>query len=119
MGLSGGYINSYDFSFNTTVDYVHYQMTIPNEDFRITQSGNYVVVVFRDSESEPSLVKRFMVADPKVQIQNPAVAITRNPSLRDQLQEILFSLDHEGFNIVNPFRKYGSGKSKTTDGIMQ
>ncbi|MEZ5007543.1 MAG: DUF5103 domain-containing protein [Chitinophagales bacterium] len=104
-GFSDGYINNYDFSFNTTVDYVHYQMTIPNEDFRITQSGNYVVVVFRDSESEPSLVKRFMVADSKVQIQNPAVAITRNPSLRDQLQEILFSLDHEGFNIVNPFQE--------------
>ncbi|MEZ5002564.1 MAG: DUF5103 domain-containing protein [Chitinophagales bacterium] len=104
-GFSDGYINDYDYSFNTTVDYVHFQMTIPNEDFRITQSGNYAIVVYRDTESDPTLIKRFMVADAKVQIQNAAVALTRNPSYRDQLQEIVFSLDHEGFDIVNPFQE--------------
>ena len=104
-GFSEGYISDYDYSFNTTIDYVHYSLHIPNEDFNIIQSGNYVILVYRDNEETPTFTRRFMVVDAKVQIQNAAVAVTRNPSLRDQLQEIVFSLDHEGFNITNPFQE--------------
>jgi len=103
-GFSDGYINDYDFSFNTTYDYVHYTMTIPNEDFRITKSGYYVVVVFRDDIEDPVLTRRFMVVHSRVEIQG-GVAVTRNPSLREKYQEIVFSIDHEGFALTNPFQE--------------
>lgn len=104
-GFSEGFINNYDNSFNTTIDYVHFELNIPNEDFRITQSGNYAVVVYRDSEEEPALIKRFMVVNPKVQIENAGIVLTRNTALRDQLQEIIFNINYKGFDIVNPFQE--------------
>jgi len=103
-GFSDGYLNDYDFSFNTTYSYVHYQMNIPNEDFQITQSGNYAVVIFRDDVEEPVLTRRFMVVRSKVIIEG-GVAVTRNPSLREKYQEIVFNVDHEGFGITNPFQE--------------
>ncbi len=104
-GFSDGYVDDYDYSFNTKIDFVHYKLNIPNDDFRIIQSGNYVVLVYRDTEEEPAFTQRFMVVQSKIQIVDAAVAVTRNPALRDQLQEIIFSINHKGFNITNPFQE--------------
>ena len=103
-GFAEGFVNDYDFSFNTTVDYVNYQLRMPNADFKITQAGNYAIVIYKDEIDKPSLTKRFMVSSAKVEI-NGGVAVTRNPSLRDRFQEIVFDINHEGFVVNNPFQE--------------
>lgn len=103
-GFSDGYVDDYDFSFNTTYDYVHYTLPIPNEDFRITQSGNYAVVVYRDDINKPVLTRRFMVVQARAQIEG-GVAVTRNPSVRDRFQEIVFDVTYEGLQITNPYQE--------------
>ena len=50
--------NQLDFSepsFNTFVKYRHYRLNIPNEDFNLTKSGNYVVEFFDVDEPEEVL----------------------------------------------------------------
>jgi hypothetical protein len=103
-GFSDGWVNDYDYSFNTTVPYIHYNLRIPNEDLRLTQSGNYVVIIYRDNVDQPLLTRRFMVAESRVQIDG-YVAVTRNPNFRDRFQEIVFNVLHEGFSITNPYQE--------------
>jgi hypothetical protein len=104
-GFAEGYVNDYDYSFNTVVPYVHYKMPIPNSDFQFKQSGNYALVIYRDNEDEPSIVHRFMVADARVVINNAGIVLTRSVNLRDKFQEIIFDINHKGFPINNPYQE--------------
>ncbi|MBN2485084.1 MAG: DUF5103 domain-containing protein [Bacteroidales bacterium] len=57
-------------SINTTVDYVHYRLTIPNSDFSVTQGGNYVLRIFKNDElTDTLLVQRFVVYNDWVNVQ--------------------------------------------------
>ena len=51
-GFNEGTIDYYDFSRATTVHYVHYTLTLPNEQTRPTISGNYLLRVYPESNPE-------------------------------------------------------------------
>ena len=55
-GFDGGMITTYDYSVNTTVNYIHYTVHFPNEDVRLKLSGNYAVKIARDGDFEDGLV---------------------------------------------------------------
>lgn len=57
-------ISSYDHSFNTIEPYIHYQATFPNENIKLTKSGNYIIYVYDDTPDNPILTRRFMVMEP-------------------------------------------------------
>ena len=62
-------IDQYQSSFNTTVDYTHYTLTIPNDYMRPVLSGNYVIQVFEQSNPENIIfTKRFMLVDSQTEI---------------------------------------------------
>ena len=44
--FENGDITDYEFSFNTIQQYLHYTLTFPTEDMKITRSGNYVIKIF-------------------------------------------------------------------------
>ena len=69
-GFDYGQIDDYDFSRNTLVDYVHYELSFPNEDLFPVISGNYLLIVYEDDLSEENLyfTRRFMVLDEKANI---------------------------------------------------
>lgn len=63
-GFNEGVIEDFDYSRATAVHYVHYSLTIPNEEVAPTISGNYLLTVYRESDpSEPVLQCRFMVSE--------------------------------------------------------
>ena len=63
-GFNEGRIEDYGFSEATAVHYVHYTLTIPNEEVAPTISGNYLLTVYRENDpSEPVLQCRFMVSE--------------------------------------------------------
>lgn len=63
-GFHENQIERYAFSFNTTVNYVHYTLAFPNENMNFSVSGNYLVVVHRPGEPQvPLLTRRFMVVE--------------------------------------------------------
>ena len=103
-GFSEGSVRDYDFSFNTSQAYNHYQLTFPNQDMAITKSGNYAIIVYEEDLDKIAFIRRFRVIDPKVEVA-AEVLIPRNPNLRDQYQEINFAVHHKGIDIFNPHQE--------------
>ena len=57
-------ISDYQSSFNTTINYTHYTLKIPNEYMRPVISGNYVLQVYESSNPDEIILnKRFMIVD--------------------------------------------------------
>ncbi|HKK43395.1 MAG TPA: DUF5103 domain-containing protein [Bacteroidales bacterium] len=96
-------IDDYQASFNTTVNYYHYSLTFPNDNVSFNLSGNYILVVYPyDNPDEPIITRRFMVSEDAMQINinahRPLMTSETNTS-----QQIDFTVDYSGMNIINPY----------------
>ncbi|MCL2073211.1 MAG: DUF5103 domain-containing protein [Marinilabiliaceae bacterium] len=95
-------VSDYAYSFNTTVDYVHYNLVFPENHNRILLSGNYIIKVFENFDGEnPVLIKKFMVVESGATIK-AHVKPTVQSSRRESFQEIRFEVEHPSFQILNP-----------------
>ncbi len=95
-------VEDYRRSFNTTFDYVHYKVTVPDDQASILLSGNYVLKIFEDYDSDnPVLIRRFMVSEQNVKI-DADVKYTMRSAGRENLQEIDFEVQHPGLTIQDP-----------------
>ncbi len=56
-------ITNITYSNNTLKDYVHYEVSFPNDNIKILKSGNYIVSVYAENEEEPLFTKKFYVAE--------------------------------------------------------
>ncbi|NPA37443.1 MAG: DUF5103 domain-containing protein [Chlorobi bacterium] len=100
-GYSQNPLTDYQFSFNTKFIYTHYQLVFPNNDFQILKSGNYVIKIFEDNNSDdPVLVRPFMVFEPLVSVI-PRIKYSANSSVAKGIQEVDFKILHPHFNIDN------------------
>ncbi|SMO65248.1 protein of unknown function [Saccharicrinis carchari] len=101
-GINKVALLDYAYSFNTSIDYVHYQLTFPNEDLSPLVSGNYVLKVYENTQtSNPVLSQRFMVTEQLVDVI-PQVKYTMNSELRKAKQEIDLTIFHPNFEMSNP-----------------
>jgi len=57
-------ITEITYSNNTLKDYVHYEVSFPNNNVKILKSGNYILSVYADNENEPVLTRKFYVVEP-------------------------------------------------------
>ncbi len=104
-GIAINPLLDYSFSFNTTFDYLHYRLEIPNQNILPTRSGNYFLKIFEiNKEDNPVLVKKFMVVEPNVKIKS-VIRNTASSSLRASYHEIDFEIHHPGFTIRNPLNE--------------
>ncbi len=105
IGYFENQINEVQASFNTYYSYNHYKLKLPNNDVRFTSSGNYLLVVYRDYDSEEVVfTRRFLISEAAVKIN----AIVNRPVLsiyRDSGHEIDVTIDHTGYRIDDPFRE--------------
>lgn len=101
-GFNEEEIVTFDFSFNTLTEFTNYSVNIPNDDFKLTKSGNYLLKVY-DNEDDKTLVftRRFMVVDPRFLV-DADVLLTRMVSKNKTHQEIDFSVTHKGIRVSNP-----------------
>ncbi len=105
IGVPENPILDYQYSFNTTFDYVHYNLRIPNRDISFTKSGNYILTVFENGKiEEPLMVKRFMVVEQFVTIA-PIIKFAAQSSSRGAYQEVAFEVLHKGFKIQDPMQE--------------
>ena len=104
-GFTTNYIDQVSTSSNTYFTYDHYELTIPNDNWQFTISGNYVIEVFKDNESStPALTACFMVVEPKVGFKGEATART-NISYQNKSQQVNFTIDYSGYNIKDPYNE--------------
>lgn len=62
-GFESGPVESYDFSFTTRTDYVHYHTLLPDRYTTFMHSGNYVVYVVDETTGDTLLSRRFAVCE--------------------------------------------------------
>ncbi|MEO7907177.1 MAG: DUF5103 domain-containing protein [Saprospiraceae bacterium] len=101
-GYKEGEIRDYEFSSGTYQDYIHYKLSIPNEEVKWNISGNYLLVVYEQgNENDPILTKRFMITDELVSyrtyVDRPAQVAKQNTH-----QEIDFTMDIKALKCSNP-----------------
>jgi len=89
-GYDYGLIDSYEFSRNTLVDYVHYQLSLPDEEMLPIISGNYLLIVYDDDLTEDNIyfTRRFMVIDEKASITASVPRYCDDLSLSDTHQQL-------------------------------
>ena len=94
-------IENYEQSINTTQLYTHYNLTIPNENCRLTMSGNYKLTVTDDQTGEKVLTACFMVYDPKVKI---GLDYTTNTDIdiNKSHQQVRINMNYNGLKVSNP-----------------
>lgn len=94
--------DQFGFSVNTLTEFTTYQLTLPNQQFRWTKSGNYILVVYQnDDEMKPLFTRRFMVTDPLVRI-TPEMVRPASPQKSKSHQEIDFTVTFEGISVDDP-----------------
>ena len=68
-GFNNNPIEDYETSVNTTMPYTHYRLKLPNDEVRMTLSGNYIVTVYDDSDSSKPIFKTcFRILDKQVNV---------------------------------------------------
>jgi len=65
-GINEQEIRQYASSVNTRQGYTHYSCYVPGDNVSITKSGNYLVHVYRESDDEVILTKRFVVSEQSI-----------------------------------------------------
>ena len=82
-GYANDYLENYDFSLRTLMQYVHYDLTFPNRNMRLEKSGNYLLVVY-DAQDDDRVVitRRFMVSENIAGISGQV----RRPSVVDKIR---------------------------------
>lgn len=101
-GFNNAPIRDISISFNTTVNYMHYSMSLPNSEVGWKISGNYLLkVVDKDDDDKVLITRRFVVYQPLMSIV-PAVTRTADVSKSTTHQELDFELQHKGFVVRSP-----------------
>lgn len=100
-GFNDNQIEDYQNSINTTVQYTHYQLQIPNDRCSLKMSGNYRVKVFdEDNDNELLLEVEFYVVEPLMDV---SLAVTTNTDIdhNDSHQQLTMAVNYNGLRVVN------------------
>lgn len=93
---------NYQYSYSTIVPFTNYRINIPNNNIRLTKSGNYLLKVY-DSENKKTLAitRRFVVTESLVRIRPQMMRPYVVNKMRTH-QEIDFAVNYEGLNVRSP-----------------
>ena len=101
-GFENERINEANFSLGTLTPYAHYELNIPNEEYKLKLSGNYLLKVYDDEDDRKlALTRRFMVVEPKMGIKPKFVSPFDVTKSRTH-HEIDFEVTHKKIKIQNP-----------------
>ncbi|MCM1066899.1 MAG: DUF5103 domain-containing protein [Muribaculaceae bacterium] len=102
-GFNEGTVDDYDFSRGTTVHYVHYSLTIPNEQVRPTLSGNYLLRIYPESDPDSTLLQcRFMISEETAPVAVRASTQT-DVDYNKAHQQLSIMVDTERAQVEDPF----------------
>ena len=93
-------IDNFTYSFNTLQPYVQYSLQLP----RVSVSGNYLLVVYRDgNRNDLVLSRRFVIYEEATSVQ-ASIQVSRSIPNSQSHQRVSFDIDYAGINIFNPFQ---------------
>ena len=98
-------IENYTPSRNTTVNYNHYSLLLPNEDMRMLLLGNYRLSILREAEDSEELETVseafFMVGEQRVGIQATLTTMT-DADYNNRHQQMTLEVDHSALRLSRP-----------------
>lgn len=104
-GFGKGIITDSRQSFNTTTFYINHRVQLPQEDCMPVVSGNYVIVVYEESDPEKIILTcRFYITENIMNIE----ALVRRPlfGLESHTgQQVLFSVNYNNREVRDPARE--------------
>lgn len=101
IGFENEPINTYEPSSATITPFIHYDLQIPNPEFSLKLSGNYLLKVYEDEDDRRlAFTKRFLVVKPQFKLIGQIVP-TFDIDKRETHHEIDFMIDHENQTINN------------------
>lgn len=103
-GFPENQIEDYKHSFNTTVNFIHYKVSFPNDQVSFKISGNYILIVYpQDRPDEPVLTQRFIITEDaakiEVSVRRPLMTADNNSS-----QQVDFIVKYAGLSLNDPIR---------------
>lgn len=99
---SGMTIDDCEESINTTQDYTHYRLQIPNNDCRLRMSGNYRVDVFDDNSDDGKVLSvYFLVNEDLINVGLSASGNT-DIDVRRSHQQVTVKADYRPLRATNP-----------------
>lgn len=100
-GFNEGYVEDYRFSEATLVQYVHYEIVIPDPALKIKLSGNYLLRVYDENDPDETLLQvRFSVVEP---IMSATAAVTSRTDIdyNNSHQQLTVGVDAKGTAVNN------------------
>ena len=95
-------VDDYQNSLNTTVNYTHYEFTIPNSQCRIRMSGNYRLSIYdEDNGHEKILDAEFYVVEPIVNI-GLSMSTNTDIDVNKSHQQLSMTLEYKDLKVVRP-----------------
>ena len=92
-----------DPSFNTYHNYTHYQYTFPNDQLKLSKSGNYLLIIFDDNDINKLVLTRKVYLRHTRAIIEGQVTKPASPKYIYTNQAIKFNVDLNGFDVNNIF----------------
>lgn len=114
-------ITDYAFSRATSVHYVHYSISLPNDEFRFRLSGNYLLRVYPENDPEEIYLQvRFMVSETAANIRGQVDTAT-DIDYNDAHQQLSFTVDLANNAVRDPFNdlKVIVSQNNRTDNSVQ
>jgi hypothetical protein len=95
-------ITEYEHSINASREYTHYWFDFPNEDMRLTMSGEYRLVIYEDGDKDKRVAQvDFYVVEPRVQIEAKVRANT-DIEFNGRYQQVDVDVDISALDTRNP-----------------
>ena len=99
-GFQSNVIFDVENSFNTFQNYTHYTVQFPNQNTKITKSGNYLLSIF-DDVGDVVFTRRFTLYE-NIAIVGVSASRSRNTKNMDKEQTVQFLVNHSRLQINNP-----------------
>ncbi|MBR1923469.1 MAG: DUF5103 domain-containing protein [Paludibacteraceae bacterium] len=102
QGFTSTDITEYELSNLSQRDYTHYSLTFPNDDMRITKSGNYVLHIYEDGDRDKAIADVcFAVVESLVDISAKVRANTSR-EINGRYQQLDINMDMQHIATFNP-----------------
>ena len=87
-GSLNGLIDDFQSSFNTAQPYTNYTLTFPNDKIQPKISGNFELIVYKDSPSKPLFSKRFCMVEngATIGLNISRTTDARNPQINQRVE---------------------------------
>lgn len=86
-------------SFNTFISYYHYSVRIPDEDVKLTASGNYAVLIHPDDDDEEIVAVATFSVSEKLAFVKGAVSVNTDIDYKQSHQQMSFQVSWSNNNL--------------------